>query len=432
MRNHSKWALAWILLSGAGSIVYAQGSVPRAADEPLISTGVTDSIKASGLDDPQYVLSFIPIQRLMLDATRQPLTKEEIEKGVQATPVTLDHLLRLELLRKDEDKYRLNYLLLTVKDQEAIYRAGARYGQSLAVAFRGHKAKFEEILSRYPNAALRPQLMFDLVAGAALNWEGLDLTTELGYRVQPPRHANGGVYLIHSAERGAQLDFTGLYLDSQTAPGSKMSFSTFGDGDSLPRLQGLPDVFDGLEGAMEDWKKLPDMYAALRSEYVVLLLLAIDDAGQIISAIADGADTDAALAKAVPVPEDRRKAILGLLTATGYLREADQKYLVGVPVLTRSDKLMVDATLNLSREIMGEWLRDNYPSMEKELVGLSPMRNGLSFSLAFNEVWHYTFGFATKALAESGFCANPRAHGSRYDGYVPLVWASSVLRGPAH
>src|SRR5271166_2713356 len=254
MRNHSKWALAWILLSGAGSIVYAQGSVPRAADEPLISTGVTGSIKASGLDDPQYVLSFIPIQRLMLDATRQPLTKEEIEKGVQATPVTLDHLLRLELLRKDEDKYRLNYLLLTVKDQEAIYRAGARYGQSLAVAFRGHKAKFEEILSRYPNAALRPQLMFDLVAGAALNWEGLDLTTELGYRVQHPRHANGGVYLIHSAERGAQLDFTGLYLDSQTAPGSKMSFSTFGDGDSLPRLQGLPDVFDGLEGAMEDWK----------------------------------------------------------------------------------------------------------------------------------------------------------------------------------
>jgi hypothetical protein len=432
MRIHSEWALAGILVLGPGPTVQTEGSGAKAADELLISTSVTGSIRASGLDDPQYVLSFIPIQRLMLDATRRPLAREEIERGVQGTPVTLDHLLRLDLLRKDGGRYRLNYLLFTVGDQRVVYSAGARCGQSLADAFRAHKAEFEEILGRYPNAALRPQLMFDLIAGPALNWGGLDLAMELGYRVQPPRHANGDVYLIHSAERGAQLDFRGLYLDSQTAPGSKMSFSTFGDGDSLPRLQGLPDVFEGLEGAVEDWKKLPDVYAALRSEYVVLVLLAIDDAGQIMSAIAEGTDTDTALAESVSIPEDRRRAILSLLAATGYLREVDHRYLVGVPVLTERDKPMVNAALKLSREIMIEWLRQNYPSLEKELAGLSPMRNGLPFSLVFNEVWHYVFGFATKSLAESGFCANPRARGTRYEGYVPLVWASSVLKDPGN
>lgn len=82
---------------------------------------------------------------------------------------------------------------------------------------------------------------------------------------------------------GAQLDFKGLYLDSETAPGSKMSFSTFGDGVSTPRLLGLPDVFDGIENATQDWKKLPDVYAALQSEYVLLLLLAIDEAGQVMN-----------------------------------------------------------------------------------------------------------------------------------------------------
>jgi hypothetical protein len=368
----------------------------------------------------------------MLDATQHPLTREQIEKGIEGTPVTLDRLLQLELLRKDEDQYRLNYLLLTVGDQRAIYNASMRYGQSLAEAFRAHSAEFEDIFSHYPNAALRPQLAFDLIAGAALNWGGLNLTTELGYRVQPPRHANGDVYLIHSAERGARLDFTGLYLDSETAPGPKMSFSTFGDGDSMPRLQGLPDVFDGLESAMEDWKKLPDVYAALRSEYIVLLLLAIDDAGQIMNAVVTGADTDAALAKAVSVPEERRRAILGLLTATGYLRVSDHRYSAGVPVLTDRDKPMVDAALKLNREIMTTWLRENYPSMEKELSSLSPMRNGLPFSLAFSEVWHYTFGFATKSLAETGFYANPRAPGNRYEGYVPLVWVSTVLKGPGN
>jgi hypothetical protein len=400
----------------------------RTSGKPLISTAVTGSINTSGLDDPQYVLSFVPVQRLMLEATRHPLTEAEIQKAVQGTPVTLDHLLQLELLRKDKDTYRLNYLLLTAQDQQTMYRVSMRYGQSLADAFRAHKAQFDEIFRRYPNVALRPQLMFGLIAGAALNWGGLDLTTELGYRVQPPHHATGGVYLVHSAEGGAQLDFTGLYLDSQSAPGSKMSFSTFGDGDSLPRLQGLPDVFDGLESAIEAWRKQPDVYAALRSEYVALLLLAIDDAGQVMNAVANGTDTDTALAKALPLPEDRRRAILRLLTAISYLGETDHRYLVGVPVLTEGDKPLVDATLKLSREIMAEWLRQNYPPMTNELKELSPMRNGVPFSLAFSEVWHYEFGFATKSLAESGFYANPRARGNRYEGYVPLVWASSVLK----
>jgi hypothetical protein len=432
MRVDLAWTFACILLVGPSGVVLAQSAEAKAAEKPLINTAVTGSIKASGLDDPQYVLSFVPVQRLMLEATRGPVTTGEIAKAVQGTPVTLDRLLQLELLRKDGDAYHLNYLLLTIQDQETMYRLCAGYGRSLADAFRSHKTEFEQISTRYPNPALRPQLMFDLIAGAALNWGGLDLTTDLGYRIQPPRHADGSVYLVHSAEAGAELDLTGLYLDSETAPGPKMSFTTFGDGPSSPRLQGLPDVFEGLENAMEDWKNSPDVYAALRSEYISLILLAIDDAGQVLSAVANGTDTDAALAAAFPIPEERRRVVVRLLVAIGYLRETDHRYSVGVPVLIERDKPLVDAALKLSREIMSDWLQRNYPAMKNDLSGLSPVRNGVPFSLAFSEVWHYEFGFAAKSLAESGFYANPRAPGNRYLGYVPLVWASSVLKGPGN
>jgi len=393
-----------------------------AQDAPeLIHTALTGSIKASGLDDPQYLLSFVPIQRLMLESTRHPLTKAEIDTGVQGTPVTLDHLLRAELLSKEGETYRLNYLLLTKEDQETMYRACREFGLSLADAVRAHKTEFDRIFANYPNASLRPQLAFTLIAGAALNWGGLDLTTELGYRVKPPHHADGSVYFVHSAENGAHLDFSGLYLDSETVPGTKVSFSTFGDGNS--RLQGLPDVLEGpLENGMEPWKKLPEVYGALESEFVSLLMLAIDDAGQVMAAVANGTDTDAALAS--------RKAMVGLLEAIGYLTEVNHHYLVSVPILTERDKPLVDATLKLSREIMTGWLRSNYPQMQDQLSGLSPMRSGVPFSLVFSEVWHYDFGFATKSLAESGFYANPRAYGNRYEGYVPLVWASSVLKTP--
>jgi len=422
----SKVLLLGVLLVVRSSL--AQGNATDAPEKALIHTSVTGSIQASGLDDPQYVLSFVPIQRLMLEAAQHPLKQAEIQRAVQTTPVTLDRLLELGLLRRDEDAYRLNYLLLTVQDQRTMYSVSARYGSSLANAFQDHKAEFDAIASHYRNAELRPQLLFALVAGAAMNWGGLGLTTELGYRVQPRRHEKGGTYIVHSAENGANLDFTGLYLDSETAPGSKMSFSTFGDG--TPRLQGLPDVFEGLESAVADWQRLPAVYAALRSEYISLILLAIDDAGQVMSAVADGIDTDEGLAKTLALPEDRRKNVIALLVSIGYLRELDHHYAVGVPVITEADKLMVDAILKLSREIMTTWLRANYPAMEKELSGLSPMRNGLPFSLAFNEVWHYEFGFATKFLAEGGFYANPHAPGNRHEGYVPLIWASSVLKGP--
>src|SRR5271157_4158728 len=206
MRIHSGWVLAGILLSSP--VVLAQSSEVKVANNPLISTGVTGSIRTSGLDDPQYVLSFVPIQRLMLDATRHALTKAEVERAVAGTPVSLSQLLQLELLRQEGELYRLNYLLLTVEDQQTMYRTCARYGRSLADAFRAHQAEFDNLAKKYPNAALRPQLMFGLIAGVSLDWRGLDLTTELGYRIQPPRHARGGAYLIHSREAGADLDLT--------------------------------------------------------------------------------------------------------------------------------------------------------------------------------------------------------------------------------
>ncbi len=99
---------------------------------------MTGAVSASGLDDPQYVLSFVPIQRLLLEATQHPLTETEIQKAVQGTPVTLDHLLQLELLRKDKDAYRLNYLLsfrniLVAKPSRAFFfRSSGRLKPNMA------------------------------------------------------------------------------------------------------------------------------------------------------------------------------------------------------------------------------------------------------------------------------------------------------------
>jgi hypothetical protein len=429
MRNWLKYLLVSVLLGAAWGQATQPSEPSHDSGTPLLHTGVTGQITDSGVNDPQYVLSFVPVQRLMLVTVQHPLTHVEIRTRLRGTPISLDDLLRLNLLRQEGNSYRLNYLLLTVQDQKTMYSVCKRFGQSLGKAYQAHQTEFDQILKGYPNPNMRPQLLFDLVAGAALNWGGLDLTTEMGYRIKPPQHANGDVYFVHSKELGANLDFKGLYLDSETATGSTMSFSTFGDDDS--RLQGLPDVFDGVDPATENWHNLPEVYGALRSEYITYILIALDDAGLVMNAVAHGADTDTALANTVSIPKNRLTATIRLLTATGYLKMIDQRYSAGVPVLTENDKPMVDETLLLSRKIMSDWLRQNYPVMQQELTNLSPMRNGVPFSLAFSEAWHYTFGFATKWLAETGFYADPHAQGNRYQGYMPLVWANSVLKGPS-
>jgi hypothetical protein len=93
-------------------------SEPSTDNTPLLHTGMTGQITASGLNDPQYVLSFVPVQRLMLAAVHHPLTQAEIQTGLHGTPVSLADLLTLNLLRQDGVMYRLNYLLLTRSGSE--------------------------------------------------------------------------------------------------------------------------------------------------------------------------------------------------------------------------------------------------------------------------------------------------------------------------
>lgn len=404
--------------------------VPSPNARPLMWTGITGKIRAFGLNDPQYILSFVPVQRLMLEAVEHPLTTTQIDERLNGLPVTLADLVRVGLLRADGSVYRLNYLLFTAKDAVQVDAVGARYGASLAQAFLAQKDAFDEILASYPSQHLRDALLFDLVAGVSLNWEGLKVTTELGYRATPARQSDGSEYFVHSQQLGAQINDDGLYEDSETAEGKKISFTTFGDGASIPRLKGLPDMFDGVDAAVRVWRQTPSLYRPLKVVYLSYTNAALDDAAEIMDAIDTGTNTTGALATSLRIPDERLLQLLDLLEACGYVSETRGKLTNQVPFLGLDNREMVQRTIALSRSIMAGWLKANYGSLKVELAGLSPMRNGVSFDLVFSEVWHAVFGHATKILAESGFYADPRNKTSEYPGYMPLVWNNRVMEGP--
>jgi hypothetical protein len=95
-------------------------------------------------------------------------------------------------------------------------------------------------------------------------------------------------------------------------------------------------------------------------------------------------------------------------------------------VLTTRDKGLVDDAVALGSRILSEWIAAHHEPLEDQTRELTPVRSGLPYEAVFNEVWHYTFGWATKNLAEGAFYENPRAAGYPHRGYVPLVWASTL------
>jgi hypothetical protein len=403
----------------------SSGQSPDSA--PLLHTGITGIKRATGLADPTFVLSLRPVQHVVLDAVAGPIGAAHIDSLLHGTPVSRADLVTLGILRTQGSEYAIAYLVLTADDQRAIYAAARTYGPSLARAYESHRAEVERLLAQYHRPELRAELAFAMVAGMSMNWDGLKLTTELGYRVAPVRYPNGDAYLFHSNQPGAHNPADGLYSESHSLPGPQTTFTTFGDAPSIPRTYGIPDVFDGpAEDGLESLKGDPAAYGAVQGELLAYIEDAAADAGALMAALADAPLTVPALRARVVLPDSRFDASLRFLEALGYIRKSADTYDVAVPVLTPRDKPMLDSTLALSRRIMTEWLAANHGAMEHDLAGLSSVRDGLPFAAPFSEVWHYVFGFAAKSLATAGFFADPRAPGRRDTGYVPLVWATSL------
>ena len=257
MRVRCPFVLVVVLGIGVAGSASSVAQEARRLDRPVLSTGITGQASDAGLEDPQFVLSLIPVQRLILRAARGPLTGSDLASALAGIDVTPERLVRLGLLARDGDRFRLAYSVLTVEDQERIYTVAQGLGDDLADRFLTRRAAFEALWAQYPHVGLRDDLAFAIIAGMVLNWEGLKQSTRLGFRLDPSRLPGGRAYIVHSEELGADIPTEGLYWGSHTFPGPVMSFSTFGDGPSIPRLYGLPDALSepverGLEALASD------------------------------------------------------------------------------------------------------------------------------------------------------------------------------------
>jgi hypothetical protein len=422
------------LLAALALISFQALAQQQPSAERVLSTGHHGTILSTGLEDPRYLLSFPAAQRLVLRATRErQVLVTNAERALEGLPYRLDRLETAGILKRDGEHYRIAYMVLSVDDQRAISATSEAYGRSLAAAFVAATPRYQQLFARYPYVELRKDLAFVMVAGYTLNWDGLRIGTELGMRAQPITKPNGDRYILYSKEIGPKRDHTGLYWGSHSSnPVGNVRLTTFGDAPSQPRIGGLPDIYFGVTDGIDAFKDRPALVAATTTQINSVFDDILREDGAIMLALRDGPKTAPELERLTGVSGMRASQTIDVLLASRYLHEKDeqQRYSAAVLVLREEDRPMVDAARKLGREILTQWLNDNYAQIKRDLTGLDVAKAGVDFTQTFSEVWHYVFGSATKELAARGFYTNPRESGRTHVGFVPVVFQADLVAMP--
>jgi DNA-binding MarR family transcriptional regulator len=272
------------------------------------------------------------------------------------------------------------------------------------------------------------EFLFLVLGCFSLDWDGLDLTEERGWRLGAQRTIDGHAFTPWAKERGAEISLRGLYWGSHNDLAGDITLTTFGDHHSLPRF-GLPDLFwlsstsfNGVEGLAEEKKAAARLLAAYEQD-------AEGDIAQVMMELGREAMDARALAERTTITEARIARILDFLEAAEYVERKDGSWQANVLVL-RPEDAEVAAMVALGREIMADWHEANYAAMKQALSDLTPIRNGVPFEQVYTEIWHFVFGFANRTLVEQGLFADPYAESRRYRGFLPVVWDATLAETP--
>jgi hypothetical protein len=380
--------------------------------------------------DARYLIGVKQVQELLIEVRTAPRDGGHIETALAGTGLSLADLLAAELLREDGGAYSLTFPLLTADDTEQLLEVSMRFARSLADRYLEQQAAIEEILSAYPIQHIdHTTLAYILIGCFSLDWEGLALTRELGYRtvrLEPPRLARWAIVKGAWRPKGIYWGSHNNYLDNG------MVLTSFGDFHTLPRAT-LPDVGWSVSGAVRNVEVPDPLRPALRgvanwtSNHLQQQLAAI-----MIALREDRGSTVEEIALTLGRNAEEVHDYLVFLDSLEYVREDAGEYAIAIPVLSDEDREMVHELRGLSRDIMTSWLAENYERYAEALHEVTPIGHARPFAFSFWNTWHWLFGATNLILTHDGLFTDPYAEDRKFQGSVPVVWSFSLMEDIPH
>jgi hypothetical protein len=420
LAKHTVWLTLWALMPSLAA-------TPARATE-LLTSGIAGYVGRPETGKITYgaAMKQEAVQRLLLSIAHEGRSAAEIDRALEGASVTRDALEQLELIRRDGDRYVINFTLFTKEDVRHLHGLADRCGFSLAQAFLARRPEIDAILARYPVASVdKTSLAYILIGCFALDWDGLNVLGEEKYMADPRKRADGGRYTPWAEEKN-DLTLRQLYWGSHNEEATEgLILTSFGDHYALPRLA-FPDAREELtKAAKAAFTAKPDGQKLLAFDRFAQQT-ALRHVAQIMIALREGKTTLSTSATAAGLTEAEAKALLDVLAEFGYVTQAADGWQPVIPVLNEMDQAMTQAMSKLARAILKQWLAANYEDVRRASQHLSPLRAGVPFEEAFTQIWHYIFGGANRAMANAGLLADPYAETRVDKGFIPVVWSQAT------
>lgn len=386
--------------------------------QPLLEYSIVGSSSCGTRPCYREVMNSIPVQAFLLDLAKGPAKLHAADAALQDTSVSVADLLTLRLIRREGDQYFLNFALFTAADVTRIRETSERYADGLAATFLARRKEIETVLGSYDAPGVDSKAVaYFLLGCASLDWDGLNLTAEKGYRKSTEERPDGNYVPV--AQEIANASLERIYWGSHNLTLNGITFTSFGDHHSLPRYM-FPDLLWQTPSYSSSY---PDaLKSALEQLLTESLNRDVHKMGRIMLALREGQKSSRDLARAANATMSKAKALLRVLVALDYVREDNGLYQAQIPVLTKRDEAMAREILAIGNQVMGQWLSQNYEKTKAELDDLSFTRSGVPFAEGYTMVWHYLFGITNRKLVEAGMFADPYAITRRYKGAIAAVY----------
>lgn len=407
---------------GVALLAFFHSGHTRAQEpEALLNYGIVGSESGAY----SSVISRVAIQKLLLDLAAGPRSAAYVDAALAGSGAFREDLEKLELIRRRGADYVINFTLYTRSDVRQLREVSERYGRSLAAALLERRPEIEAALRPYAASGQDAKAVAFVVMGCfSLDWDGLEVTAEKGYRSVAKLRPDGDQYIPWAEEKN-ELTLKGIYWGSHNEYQAEVVFTSFGDHFSLLRYA-LPDLFWRIPGRASQ-AQMPDSLKPKLQRAVGLALQGLaGQAARMLFALREDAKSLEALGTAAGMKPEEAADLLALLVELDYVGEEAGNYRRRVPVLTAGDLPMVRELRRIGREVMESWLAANYACVKEDLGEITPLRYGVSYADGFTQIWHYLFGTANRHLVEAGLFADPYAAERKFKGFVPVVWHPSL------
>ena len=399
-----------------------------ASTEGPLSLGVTGSTPSDPTRNPVAILWPADVQRLMLKIARRPYSRQEIESAMGSHPFSIDDARAVGLLREEDGLFHIDFNLLTMADQQRILEVSSDLGRKLATAFLEQQAEFEALAAGHRQSpALQSELLYIVLGCFSLDWDGLSLTEELGYRSGAQRTIDGQAFTPWAKEKGAGISLRGLYWGSHNETVGAITVTTFGDHAAVPRF-GMPDLLWRSTTAVSAFEDMPAAKLAVNRMFSVYAADAMPDIAKTMMQLGRGSTSAKALSDRTGIRGDKLDSMLAFLEEAQYIIRRGEIYESKVLVLRAEDAELVHRLVAMGRLIMTRWHEENYDRIVAALTDLTPIRNGVPFERVYTEIWHFIFGIANRHLVEAGLFADPYSPDRRHQGFLPVIWASELAQ----